>query len=584
LAILCLQGVAKDTPIVGFADTHMHLVAELGFGGHFFWGAHNGTLEESFAPCDGRTTHGWPFDLFGKSTVSRIMSCDDDEQVTHADFTHGEPDFSHWPRWSSTSHHQAHSSQLKAAWKGGLRLVFITAMTDTFVCGLAEAVELKLPQNKKRQTCNVTRALEEQVEAIWLWAGQESDWVEVALTAGDARRIAASGKLAVVISVEASYALGYGNEYIAQLERYHKMGVRQIIFVHMWDNQFGGATFYDKSMELGDIVNWLRDLLSRNKAASATAASALADEVAVQLRTELLSFCPVKWAHRLKRLGQWFHSDPGSNTPLPHTDKNGFNKLGLTAQGKEVVQWMMRNNMFVDLAHLSRKAIDDVYKLSVEHGYYPLMMSHGFASDAQEEADRSEWSAPVSVLTMIQTTGGTFGVRPLAGSFRTYTRSNVTNNCYGSTRSLAQEVDLLTDIGFSPVFGSDFNGWAIQTLPRAGSAEETCSGHANNLCKKPKSKACAQAKATMAKQQKAQSGSSSAELDRKGLAHVGLLPALLQDMQALGGKVSGLMNGAEAVVQMWERIDAGAAARKPLQPPVSDLQAYMDAHLLDVPV
>ena len=43
------------------------------------------------------------------------------------------------------------------------------------------------------------------------------------------------------------------------------------------------------------------------------------------------------------------------------------------------------------------------------------------------------------------------------------------------------------------------------------------------------------------------------EYYRKGLAHVGLLPALLNDMQDVGVDTTNLESSAETFLQMWER-------------------------------
>jgi len=579
LAVAC--ALAAPTPsgkIVGFADTHLHMVAEYGFGGHFFWGSHNGTLDEMNQPCDGTTSHGWPFDMYGESVTTRVTQCSEDEQVTHPKFTHGAPDFKDWPRWNSPSHHQAHTTHMKAAWEGGMRLAFITAMTDTLMCNIAEVLKLKLPPNREPQTCDVTRALETQVEAIKLWASQNSEWAEVAMTAADARRIASQGRLALVIAVEASYALGFEKDWRPQLARYHAMGVRQITFIHLWDNQFGGPAYNGKTMEYANLLEWLRDL------------------VAHPFRAPQPDIpCLSSWLARLKRFAAWFHNDEHtSRTPRPQTDSDGFNKLGLTDEGKAVVQWLMDHGMFVDVSHMSRRALNDTYAISVANGYYPLMMTHGFALDAYPQMPYQEWASPVYVLEMILRTGGTFGVRVEPAAFRTYAHSNVTNNCYGSTRSLAQEVALLTDLGFAPAFGSDFNGWAIQNLPRYGKADETCASHVLLYCfddpytgTKKNPKLCPLATTTMQAQQAQQAAEAPAaltDLDTKGVAHVGTLADVVQDIARMGGNTRGMMGSAEAVVAMWERIDAGRAGRAPLPLPVPDMQAYMDATLRDAPV
>ena len=44
------------------------------------------------------------------------------------------------------------------------------------------------------------------------------------------------------------------------------------------------------------------------------------------------------------------------------------------------------------------------------------------------------------------------------------------------------------------------------------------------------------------------------EYNRKGLAHIGLLPAFLLDLKDVGADTANLESSAESVIAMWDRI------------------------------
>src|SRR5207248_1042901 len=64
-----------------------------------------------------------------------------------------------------------------------------------------------------------------QIEAVRNLAARHPETWEVATTAADVRRIAASGKIAALMGMEGGYAIDEKNENV---ERYYKMGVRYL--------------------------------------------------------------------------------------------------------------------------------------------------------------------------------------------------------------------------------------------------------------------------------------------------------------------------------------------------------------------
>ena len=81
-------------------------------------------------------------------------------------------------------------------------------------------------------------ATKRQDEILAMVAAHPDDF-ELAYSADDAERIAASGKRVVLQSIENSYPLGLD---ISNLQTFYDKGVRMIGLIHFRDNQFGGSS------------------------------------------------------------------------------------------------------------------------------------------------------------------------------------------------------------------------------------------------------------------------------------------------------------------------------------------------------
>jgi microsomal dipeptidase-like Zn-dependent dipeptidase len=218
------------------------------------------------------------------------------------------------------------------------------------------------------------------------------------------------------------------------------------------------------------------------------------------------------------------------------------NTKGLTDEGKELVQEMMSRGMLVDAAHMSEKSVRDLYDIAVANDYYPFYLSHGhFREVMTPEKREEEKTTPAWVIEMLRETGGVFGLRTAHEEVSSYTGSPVANSCHGSSRSFAQAYDFgRLGLKVPVALGSDFNGFIQQTRPRFG--PDACS-------------ASFEQEAECQARDERMSGPAplGADLDELGLAHVGTLPELLDDLDALGTDTAPLRSSADAVVRMWER-------------------------------
>nr|AYM54096.1 sphingolipid ceramide N-deacylase [Byssovorax cruenta] len=510
---------AASTPVVGFAELHDHMMAEEAFGGGWFHGNHTGPLDD----CDG----GLPPSDHARvrQDLSSLLSlCPDSgsldlssvpllkalfwagggavgsELIGQIEGTQGDtgvhlgrsefgPD---WPRWDTIAHQQVWEGWLQSAHTRGLNLMVVSAVSNGFLCSL-------LPEDNIKRPCDEMADAELQIQMIKDFAAQRSSWVEVALSPSHARQIINAGKLALVISIEVSNLFGT-KDMRTELDRFYAMGVRTLQPVHQLDNRFGGAAPHNFIFHVAQFTKNCH----------------VDTDCGITTKDFTLGF---------------------------DVDSNCRNVLGLTSEGKQLVQAMMSKGMLVDLAHLSERGIQDAYTIAQQNTYYPLYISHGhFREVMNPELAETEKTTPAWVIQYLRRTGGIFGLRTAHDETRAYTPSGVANNCQGSSRSFAQASEFARQGLKVPVaFGADFNGFIQQVRPRFGP---------NGACS---ATFTAEANEHAHAQEVSSPGRLGTEFDEKGLAHIGLLPDLLTDLDHLGASTASLRSSAESFIRMWER-------------------------------
>ena len=158
--------------------------------------------------------------------------------------------------------------------------------------------------------------------------------------------------------------------------------------------------------------------------------------------------------------------------------------LGLTDEGKALVDKMMHRGMLVDVAHMSERSVHDVHALAVARDHYPIYMSHGhFREIMTPDKQREEKTTPAWVIQILRETGGMFGLRTGHEEVNTYAASGVDNDCHGSTRSFAQAYDFgRLGLKVAMALGTDFNGFIQQTRPRFGTGACSASFPTEGQC------------------------------------------------------------------------------------------------------
>jgi len=520
-------GEEPPPPLEGFADLHLHMFAEEAFGGGWFHGQAVGPAETALALCDGGESgdHGRlrdglddlfvscdqalldevapqvPF-LFGllnfgglgiSELLGEIPGTEGDTGL-HLDRTAGWPELDGWPSWDTIAHQQSWEGWVRDAYDDGLRIEVISAVSFDWLCEALPEDNLTRPQ------CDEMDDVRVQLEMANEWAAANSEWVEIALSAADARRIVAEDKLALILSIEASHIFG-DDDWQAQLDEVYALGVRTLQIVHQLDNRFGGAAPHSPIFHIAQFEET----------------------------------CHVDMDCGITAPGLTLGFD---------VDGDCRNVRGLSDEGEALLSEMIERGMLIDMAHMSEALVRDTYALAQTHDYYPLYLSHAhFREIMLPSKGAEEKTTPAWVVEMVRETGGMIGLRTAPNEVNTYTGSAVANTCHGSSRSFAQAYDFGSlGLNVSIGLGADFNGFIQQTRPRFG--PDACSGSFRE-----------EAQCQARDERSMGEPELGTDYDTIGLGHMGTLGDLIDDLDAHGVDTAPLRSSADDFVRMWERAE-----------------------------
>lgn len=475
-------------PVPGFADVHVHQAADLAFSAGWYWGSHReGNESVLLRECSGDNHATLQF-LGNNLGIDYIDP--------HDGFTRGYPDFTDWPSWDDIKHQQVALRWLQDAHQNGLDLMVVSVVNNQWL----SAASIASGRHDNRLSPSDMESVKRQI--LSLQALDEAvPWYTIVRDPWEARRAIDAGELAVVIAVEASDILPPSDgPWLQQLHDLYDMGVRSIQLAHESNSHFAGAAYHREVFEINSMIK------------------------------------------------AWFDRDIDYATGFDGV----HNPIGLTAQGEALLREMIRLGMLIDISHMSLEAQRDVYAIvAAEYDYYPLFNSHTRMDAMLTPVGRDmlrEFVTTDETLNYVRATGGILGLRTGEEAMLGYGQpgfgASVANNCDGSTRSFAQFYQYADDRGVNLAFGSDFNGFITQMVPRFG--PDACINAPD---------------AATREQQIAAQGAPNMnvppylqEFRTRGLAHIGLLPALIDDMDELGVDTTNVRNSGEAFVQMWERV------------------------------
>lgn len=266
---------AAEQPVWGFADLHSHPMAHLSFGGlrgiSSVWGKPGGRaadyvgteadrlLQQDLPPCDG-VDHG------GEGIASAVL-----ERVEHRTPHATNRETFQWPAFQSGAHQQHHITQIKRAYDGGMRLIVaaannqalleyaVSSPSQRHLTELAAAGEFEDHSVSMPPTTPEKDILDAFVCSMRRLASLNAEWMAIAYTPQQARRIIRSNRLAVVLGSElpSNGSLGFSSAE-REVEYLHRIGIRQINPVHGMNNAIGGAAIFQ------DGYNWANDFHNRS--------------------------------------------------------------------------------------------------------------------------------------------------------------------------------------------------------------------------------------------------------------------------------------------------------------------------------
>jgi microsomal dipeptidase-like Zn-dependent dipeptidase len=533
------------TPLQGWVDLHTHPMAHLGFGGHLIVG---GTDVGALMPkitCDRRNErarstadalpnsnpiHGGVGlfdnpcgDELRKAVVNnlqRSLGRDLPEQAV------GWPTFEHYPAWDAITHQVMYVDWIRRAVQyGGLRVLVALAINSKTMGDAVRGPGDPLPVTDKASA-------DLQIEEIKQFVNRH-DFMEIAYTPADLRRIVNEGRLAVVLGLEIDTIGDFSargsprsDEVHREIDRLWDLGVRYIFPVHLIDNAFGGAAIYQ---ELFTASNY------RESGFYLDARCATPEQLVT--RQWRPSITEGFWTAALVKLGT--RLPPIPTPPRCAAGIGHVNPRGMTVLGQSAMVHAMSKGMLIDVDHMSDRTLECALRLAeaVPNGY-PLISGHTSVRPSRDgviSADIGENMRHPGQLRRIRNLGGMFGL-----------------GTEGTTpeRFIAEYRNAQTIMGHGRVaIGSDANG--LVKLPRP-----------------PRDRVYFRYDAGFPQPS---TGRKTWDYHLDGVAHYGMFADFLRAVRAVDpGVHDSLMLSAESFAQTWEKVfrvrDAVSGARFPACP------------------
>ena len=473
----------RTLPLWGFADTHAHPMNDLAFGGNVIQGslyARDGSVFASdsyrkialpamFQSLD--RTHARPLsELLPFFGLTQVLNA---SQLIRS----GYPELQGYPASGQMAGQTMYGEWVRRAYDGGLRLMSALAV-NTWAISSHPIKRRVLGSPQPEDDIGSTNV---QVQDIKIWASrlENRNWVEIAFTPADARRIIGENKLAIVIGIELDtlgnfVPNGHFNEkgvvvmpdnperqralITAELDRLYAQGVRQIGPFHYVSGVWGGAAM---SQRLFNDIN--------RKITGSNVVVASGEPQGIRYRLDMDGWGLSGVASRTLLTQDAPYLQHGSNwesTRLGHV-----NAMGLTTAGKILFEEMTRRGFLIDTDHASHLSTDDLLERARERGY-PLLSSHsdylelgftgpgdftyrGFVYDDNANLThfdttlldplRNERMVTRNTVRTIAELGGTTGAIMWLPR-RTSWGNAVPNDCEGSSKTWAQAYQYAVEV------------------------------------------------------------------------------------------------------------------------------------------
>lgn len=577
--------VQLKAELTGFVDMHTHPMSHLGFGRKAMHGAPDvgaivpaGTfncnpapfratsIKEALGNCN--STHGgWGLDNgCGDYLRAGIINYALDDGFIHkSDNPHGDhhhdgyPAFNFWPHQSTILHQQMWWEWIKRAYDGGLRVMVALTVNSEL---LAELINGDGPYDDKT-------VADVQIDETIAMVNRHKDFMEIAYSAADLRRIVSSNKLAVVLGMEVDKIGNFGKSGVltneatvrAEIQRLYRKGIRYVFPIHLVDNSFGGTAVYSMLFNFANKhANGYHFRVTTSNDPQVRYSANLTDGP-IGFENGL-----ILGAHAfLMGLGQipapCFNDaikcfpPPGKVLccgsfervlniikPSPELDvykliRSGHvNSLGLTRLGDVAINEMMKLGMIIDVDHMSEKSMTTVIETAEKvPGGYPLVMGHNELRGSNSNT-QNERNAPLALVRRIANLGGMVGL--------------------GTSKATPDEFvqhyrAMWAAMGNKSVgIGTDVNGF--EPLPRHLKPTDQATSNSFYARFLKESGITTRLK----------TGDKTWDyIKEKGVSHYGMMPEFFFDVKAYTGGadvINNLMKSAEHFSQMWLKCETAS--------------------------
>lgn len=554
----------SQNPLYGYADLHVHMFAHLTFGGGVFIGAPyaNGGIAEALKPdyatdldlvsplgtelarakCPATIPNCGKVILHGDHTIPDDTAGFGTDDGTDSNF--GYPLFNGWPTWRTTTHQQVYYKWLERAYRGGLRVMTMLAVSNEILC--------KTSKHLRNYDCNNSMlGVDAQLQAAidfekWLDNQPGGGWFKIVYDADQAAEVIKQGKLAVILGIESDtlFNCRWNNKCTAEfvnseVEKYYRMGVRYIFPTHDFDGGFAGTAVWMDVLNAGNRIiekEWY-DVEPCNTTDFVLDTNALGSIISriATAGTNIIEMTKIKYPK--------------------YTEKPSCNKKGLTNLGNVLVTKAMDKGILIDIDHMSAKAVGHTIEMAKKRGGYPLFSGHSLFSEMHKaENKRHERMRTPQQIAELKKLGGLISVM-------TQDELEDERDCKHSSRSFAKNYEyLVSKLDGSQVaaipFGSDFNGLAQHVGPRYG--DDACGGNqiqADSELGKKRLKYPFIIKG-FGEFDKQVTGQRTFDFNSDGLAHIGLYPDLIADLSLAGVDLEPLMRSAEGYIKSWKKAES----------------------------
>jgi hypothetical protein len=499
----------------GYLDAHMHLMSQEFLGGRVMCGRtwHPYGITKALVDCPDHQQAG------GHGAVLEDFLAGHTPGTGHDPV--GWPTFGYWPNPHSLTHVGTYYRWLERSWRGGQRMLTVLLVENGQLCEVYplkknSCDEMTSVRREALRTFELQRYVDAQA------GGPGRGFFRIVKDPFQARRVVNQGRLAVVLGIEVSRPLGC-REYLGtssctdaqvdqRLQEVYDLGVRQMEATNKFDNAFTGVK--GDGGNIGVLVNAANNKETGHFWEMGECGSPLAKGQEDNRQYDLADDGDSHFGRDSLFGGILATTGKSGAAPL-YPQGPQCNAIGLTAQGKVLLNGMVKRGMVFDPDHMSAYArqasLDELARI----GYSGVISSHSWADDANY----------FKILKM----GGV--VTPYAGDSGSF---------LGKWELLRTKADprFLYGVGW----GSDINGFGSQGGPP------------------PAGKGISYPFTTLGgvTVSKLTTGQRTWDFNKDGTADYGLYPDWVQDVTAQAGADGAafrrdLANGVEAYLQMWER-------------------------------